>query len=31
VTLSALHSERDVDALVAALTVICKDAARAHA
>jgi len=31
VTLSALHSERDVDALVAALTVICKDTARAHA
>ena len=31
VTLSALHSERDVDALVSALAVICKDAARAHA
>jgi len=31
VTLSALHSERDVDALVAALTVICKDSSRAHA
>ena len=31
VTLSALHSESDVDALVSALAVICKDAARAHA
>ena len=31
VTLSALHSEREVDALVSALAVICKDAARAHA
>ena len=31
VTLSALHSEQDLDALVAALAVICHDAARAEA